>query len=258
MKHTMLRVAQYVFGYAAILCAALFVLSLFKVNSLPHYAALDQSLRSEPAQEAITMPPFSVEKNGYAYRVVPLYDFSFSGLVVTYHHSSSWIDSSHREWKDVLNIADISVIWGANVSSDDYRRVRFSHGDWTGYFACPYGVTFDPRCFANIHIVTADPALEERVLRLRPGDQVHMQGYLVNYTHDTDTFYRNTSITRDDTGNGACEILYVKNMAVIAEANRTWRFAHRVSLIAGVISLVMFLGMVMIRWSRYSVIEVEQ
>ena len=50
-----------------------------------------------------------------------------------------------------------------------------------------------------------------------------MSGLLVDYTVTRDgqaIFARQTSLTRGDTGNGACEILYVTDLAVVAKGNR--------------------------------------
>jgi hypothetical protein len=49
-----------------------------------------------------------------------------------------------------------------------------------------------------------------------------MAGLLVDYkvTKDgQDIFTRQTSLTRGDTGNGACEILYVTDLSVVAKGN---------------------------------------
>ena len=46
---------------------------------------------------------------------------------------------------------------------------------------------------------------------LRRGEFVAMRGYLVN-VGGPDGFYWNTSLRRDDTGNGACEVFYVESV----------------------------------------------
>ena len=52
---------------------------------------------------------------------------------------------------------------------------------------------------------------------------------------------RGTSTTRDDTGNGACETIYVTGFEIIGRANAGWRAAAPVSLavIGGCLALLL-------------------
>jgi hypothetical protein len=60
------------------------------------------------------------------------------------------------------------------------------------------------------------------VKRLRRGEFVAMRGYLVNVT-GPNGFSWNTSLRRDDTGNGACELFYVEAI----ETNRSRHCSRR-------------------------------
>ena len=62
---------------------------------------------------------------------------------------------------------------------------------------------------ANMHMIPADDAVRKSLLALRRGDLVRISGYLVNVSSQ-DGFVWRTSTTRKDTGNGACEIVYVQ------------------------------------------------
>lgn len=66
---------------------------------------------------------------------------------------------------------------------------------------------------ANNHIIAANSTIAAAVGRLRRGQFVQMRGYLVNVTRP-DGFHWNTSLTRTDNGNGACEVFYVEAIAV--------------------------------------------
>lgn len=67
---------------------------------------------------------------------------------------------------------------------------------------------------ANTHIIAADKNVELQLKKLNIGSIVHMKGYLVNVKSKKDKFIWNSSTTRDDTGKGACEIIYVKSIEV--------------------------------------------
>ena len=66
---------------------------------------------------------------------------------------------------------------------------------------------------AQMHMVPATAALESRLKSLRPGQRVTVSGWLVDI-RGPGGFTWNTSLRRDDTGNGACEIIYVEVLTV--------------------------------------------
>jgi len=74
------------------------------------------------------------------------------------------------------------------------------------------------------------------------GDQVHFRGYLAEYSHDQGfRFFRGTSTTRTDQGNGACETVYATDAEVLHSGNRGWRisfWAAVVGLVFGIIAWV--------------------
>jgi hypothetical protein len=61
---------------------------------------------------------------------------------------------------------------------------------------------------ANTHVIPADLATRHRLARLRVGQVVHLRGFLVDGVRD-DGAYIHTSLTRKDTGPGACEVVLV-------------------------------------------------
>jgi hypothetical protein len=62
---------------------------------------------------------------------------------------------------------------------------------------------------ANWHLVPADSSVWSKLRGLRVGDVVKLDGKLVNL-ENPDVGSRTTSLTREDTGAGACEIIYVE------------------------------------------------
>ena len=64
---------------------------------------------------------------------------------------------------------------------------------------------------ANTHLIPADAVVARQLKRLRVGQVVHLNGYLVNGLRD-DGAYITTSLTRSDTGPGACEVMLVEEV----------------------------------------------
>ena len=67
---------------------------------------------------------------------------------------------------------------------------------------------------ANMHIIPATPDIAARCKSLRAGTLVHLVGDLVEASGPGITHWR-SSLSRTDTGNGACELFYVEEIEEI-------------------------------------------
>ena len=66
---------------------------------------------------------------------------------------------------------------------------------------------------ANWHLVPANDVVRRKLSRLRVGDVVKLDGMLVNLDNP-ELGTMATSLSRDDTGAGACEIIYVEKATI--------------------------------------------
>jgi hypothetical protein len=66
---------------------------------------------------------------------------------------------------------------------------------------------------ANTHVIPADASVRRELARLRVGEVVHLTGVLVDGVRDDGLRVR-TSLTRKDTGAGACEIMLVDSVEI--------------------------------------------
>lgn len=189
----------------------------FFVSDLPPGAAILPELAQDPVQEQVSMPPFTADIGGRGYQVKPLYEYELWGLVVSMHQSEGWRDYAHRDWGDSLNVADLCVVWGEhNARSGLYQKLSFSSGQFTCYVESSDSATWEKFVgeeLSNNHILVTDKAIRARVKNARIGDQIHFRGYLVNY--QLPGGWRNTSTVRTDSGNGACEVVWVEEFDVL-------------------------------------------
>ncbi|MCX6558667.1 MAG: hypothetical protein NTW95_14750, partial [Candidatus Aminicenantes bacterium] len=166
-----------VFRLAMLLSLLLWLLSLLFIKRLPGPEDIFTQLFRDPLQTQENLPPaFQVIKNKLTYVVTPLFHYELYGLVVSQHRSDSLLDISHRQWQDYLNIKDLCVVWGKNISSGVYRRMKFWNRDFTCMCDFPDNETamlFSGRYLSNNHILCADKKLGRRILDARPGDQVY-------------------------------------------------------------------------------------
>ena len=66
---------------------------------------------------------------------------------------------------------------------------------------------------ANMHMIPADSQVEKILKSVRPGQVVKITGYLIEAKAD-DGWRWKSSLTREDTGAGACEVIFVKSLSV--------------------------------------------
>jgi hypothetical protein len=209
--------------------------SFFLRNRLPDNALALEALLQNPVQTKEGVPePFEVTRKDFTYTVTPLYSYELWGMIVSYHHSASFVDISHKQWNDYLNTKDVCVIWGRNIETGVYERMTFRNRDFTCFYRYPdreTGELFTENALSNNHLLPADPLVADAVLKARKGDQVRLKGWLVSYGLKGAPYARRSSTVRNDRGNGACEVVYVTEFEVLREANAAWRTLYKVSLI---------------------------
>jgi hypothetical protein len=114
---------------------------------------------------------------------------------------------------------DLAVGWGPMSDSAIIDRLEFSQMGRFFYWKPRDAATFPlpPQALvtnaAQMHMIPATEAIEDRLRKLRPGQLVTVGGWLVD-VRGPGGFVWSTSLARDDTGNGACEIVWVESLAV--------------------------------------------
>jgi hypothetical protein len=190
---------------------------------LPPRDRLLGAVLQEPLQTPTQTAPFKTEVGGVEYGIKPVFDYDIAGLIVSRHDSATWWDYIHAASHDHINVADLCLVWGANAADGAYLDMSFSSGQFVCYFQAHSADSAQPQYFralSNNHLLAADPALAKRIAGLHVGDQVRLRGHLVEYTHHQGfEFHRGTSVTRDDTGNGACETIFVRELSVLRTAS---------------------------------------
>jgi hypothetical protein len=124
------------------------------------------------------------------------------------------------------------VVWGENSASDHLHKINF----WNGIFTCNVRTrdqvaweSFDMNQLSNNHLISDDDYIRDRVRDVSIGDQIRVSGYLASYSSEAGG-KRGTSTTRTDTGDGACETVYVENFKIVQPATSYWRISMYVSL----------------------------
>jgi len=220
-------------------------LCYWQSDSLPEPQNLQPGLFAPPLQTATNQAPFFRKAGDIIYKVTPLFEYDLYGLVVSEHDSHDFTDWMHRESYDNLNVIDLCVVWADDARSGIYRRMRF----WSGNFTCNFETDdrdtfarFDIYQISNNHLLTELPYLARRLRGVHVGDEVHFHGYLAEYEHDHGFhFRRGTSTTRFDSGNGACETVYVTDAEVLRSHSLPWRIGGWLAGLCFVASVIAWL-----------------
>jgi hypothetical protein len=165
----------------------------------PLPSATEGTLQSEvpPAMQAFRVGEFTVS---------PLAGFSAQARVLSRQDYSFGPESD-------LSPTDLALGWQRMADPANYRRLDISQsGRWYHY---RWGAEGPPlpleeiiRSSANMHLVPADDSVARALSRVRPDQTVRLQGWLVEVRRDNGWSWR-SSLTREDSGAGACELIYV-------------------------------------------------
>jgi hypothetical protein len=113
---------------------------------------------------------------------------------------------------------DLALGWGRMSDSDVLAKIDISQsGRFYHWHVKEFPIprreieTFS----ANMHMIPASEDVRRQLERVRQGEVVHITGFLVDASRG-DGWRWNSSLTRDDTGAGACELIYVERVDTAA------------------------------------------
>ena len=191
-------------------------------KDIPEQTVLLPGTLEEPRQRPTRQPAFTARYKDIDYRIDPEFDYELTGMIVSYRHHDGK-SRMHRASGDHLNMLDVCVVWGDNARHPDINALKF----WNGIFTCNVSTrdseawaAFDMYQLSNNHLISDDPSVRDAVTSIAIGDQIRVRGWLASYTGPVGT--RGTSTTRSDTGDGACETIYVTQFEIVQEAANNW------------------------------------
>ena len=156
---------------------------------------------NEPWQRLVQRPAFQFG----SYELTPLAEFDIEARVLS-------VETYRTDAGARLSPIDFALGWGPMSDSAvlDHFRVNQGARFFTIY---PDERAIDMKVAllsaANMHLIPASGSLESELKRVRPGNIVHLRGQLVSALGPNNFTWR-SSLTRTDTGNGACELFYVE------------------------------------------------
>lgn len=118
-----------------------------------------------------------------------------------------------------ISPVDFALGWGPMSDQAVLDHIKISQRSrWYKWEADFYPIARDQISLnsANMHIVPADDEIEDMLSDVYKGSIIEIEGYLVEITADKGWKWR-SSLRRDDTGGGACEIVWVDKIIISSE-----------------------------------------
>lgn len=116
-----------------------------------------------------------------------------------------------------LSPTDLALGWGPMANPEVLRHISISQRNrW--YFWRAEQLPIERRQIeihsANMHLIPANPEVASTLAQLKEGQQIRLSGQLVRVEGD-DGYRWVSSLSREDTGDGACELIWVEQLAVV-------------------------------------------
>ena len=200
---------------AAILAAAAFILFVgrhpLELRLLRHRAAPRPDVSQSPAQTPEDRRPFEYAAGGKRYRIIPRFRWDQSARVVSeepYRFGAA----------GALIPEDFALAWGPLLLPPFAGKISYSQGS-RFFFWRTKDLSLDRGTIishaANTHIIPASTRLSHAIACVTEGDDVRLEGWLVDVDGVTDpTFHWGTSTSRDDEGPNSCETVYLERLTI--------------------------------------------
>jgi len=144
------------------------------------------------------------EVNGHEVR--PLAEFAVTARVLS-------VERYHSDRAAQLSPVDLALGWGSMSRKSVTERIsvsqsgRWYHWRYSGEPPIPHGEIATSS--ANMHIVPASKEVAKIVADADAGSIVSLRGYLIE-AKGKDGWTWRSSLSRDDSGDGSCEVLFVQ------------------------------------------------
>jgi len=167
-----------------------------------------------PEQGRLDDPtPIRVSASGWDFVITPTARYVLRGVVVSRETYGSG-------WNAALSPCDLAMVWGDLAADEGWRRLEWSQGyrwyRWRWRAQAPFPKEVIVRNSSNTHIVPATPNVGRAACSLSVDDLAELSGELIRIDGRKGGQWVRwvSSLSRDDTGDGSCELLYLRRLRV--------------------------------------------
>ncbi len=163
-------------------------------------------LKTEPAQGITLAVPFKIK--GYSIFTMASYQVDARVLGVRTYESDEGA---------TLSPVDLALGWGPMSDQKILADVSVTQNDRFYYWTSSHKIAKRQEIIqksANVHIIPASPEIKQFVTTVQPGELLSLKGRLVS-VHGPGGWNWTSSLSRSDSGAGACELFYVEKASRI-------------------------------------------
>ncbi|CAN5708949.1 hypothetical protein BH11VER1_BH11VER1_12940 [soil metagenome] len=192
------------------ICLALILIVCGLVTGVGAHAQtipLGSLLKKTPEQCACDKTTVPIAKNGW--KLQPLASFTVEARVLGKAVYT-------KDFAATIATYDLALGWG--TMSDPATLEKFSitqdnrFYEWRYWSKIPLDDSEIKSHSANMHLIPADDAVLKKLRDLPTGALIRIEGYLVEASHPRARKSWRSSLSRDDEGEGACEIVYATSL----------------------------------------------
>jgi hypothetical protein len=166
----------------------------------------------EPIQEDIAeVRTFTLSKGSLELLVFPRAKYEITAKVVS---KKRYYDG----WASKIAPYDFALAWGRLIETEISKFIIYSQIRRFYFFTCKWNCPVTQDYIAdhssNNHLIPANSNIFNALKKIKEGNIIQLWGFLVNVRgmcQERDVNWT-SSTTREDTGNGACELMYVEKV----------------------------------------------
>ena len=120
-----------------------------------------------------------------------------------------------------LSPVDFALGWGKMKDPQVYKQLSIRQSNrwyyWRYENSPPIPVNEISSQSANTHLIPANKEIAKQLAKIDPDNLIYLKGQLVEVKSQDGWVWR-SSLSRDDTGNGACELMLVEQVRILARS----------------------------------------
>ena len=164
-----------------------------------------KAVQLEPIQSSTRKKTFSFK----GYIITPLADFEITAKILSR-------EKYHLGEEANLSPLDLALGWGRMSDDEVLKNIDVSQSNRWYYWetdTLPIPQREIETHSANMHMIPKDDMIKSILLGAKEGDIVNIKGALVRVDKG-DSWYWQSSLSREDTGDGACEVVFVESAQI--------------------------------------------
>lgn len=146
--------------------------------------------------------------DGYGWTITAISKYEISAII-------RGKENYYFGWKSHFSPIDLCLSWGKLNTSEIEKYITYSQSNRWYYFKyknqCTVNKNYISQHSSNNHIIPNNKNILKAIKSTEINNKIKLNGYLVKIygMKEKNRYWWNSSLTRNDTGNGSCEVFYV-------------------------------------------------